>query len=169
MAFRNITRKKEVIEIHTCDHVQSKWLCDLSWKMQTVINQGLRAPDTHFCPHIKLICRWMRGVVLQNADSKHTFMCKKEGLPDIEDVENEINYCSVHYATHFVYALEIISRKHPNENIRRVAWRYYNGIVAELWHFNVEEHGQLDTRLADVDKPKKTPECPINDNYVRGM
>ena len=75
---KNIFKKKETIEIYGCDHVQHKWLSELSWKMQTVINQGLRAPDTHFCKKIKLLCRWMRGVVLQNADKEHTFMCSKK-------------------------------------------------------------------------------------------
>ena len=168
MTMKSIFRKTETV--YGCDHVQHKWLSDLPWKMQTVVNQGLRAPDTHYCRAIKIICRWMRGVVLQNADKNHTFMCEKKTLPEIEDIENEINYCSVHFATHFVYALEIIAYKHPEDCIKRIAQKYYNKIVSELWHFNIESEFDLDTRLADVDRKPVIKECPKDeskDRYLR--
>jgi len=153
-----------------CDHVQHQWLSLLHWKMQTVVNQGLRAPDTHFCKNIKTVCRWMRSNTLQNADEHHTFMCRKADLPDIEDIENEINYCSVHFATHFVYALEIIGYKHPHAAVRDVAMNYYRGIVSELWHFNLETPKELEIRLADVGRVPKVQKCPANeqdDPYLR--
>lgn len=155
--------------IYGCDHVQHKWLSELPWKMQTVVNQGLRAPDTHYCKGLKLVCRWMRGVVLQNADTNHTFMCSKKEMPKIEDIENELNYCSVHFATHFLYALEIIGYHHPNCKEKAIAQRYYRGIVEEQWHFNVETEKELEVRLADVNRPKEVHKCPINeadDPYV---
>ena len=148
-----------------CNHVQYHWLNELSWKLQTVINQGMRAPDTHFCKGIKNVCRWIRTLVLQNADSKHTFMCVKEGLPTIEDIENELNYCSVHFATHFLYALEIIAYTHPDAGIRQTAMNYYRGVVHELWHFNLETKEQMFIRLSDVDRPVEPPKCPKNDSY----
>lgn len=153
-----------------CDHVQHDWLGRLPWKMQTVMNQGLRAPDTHFCKAIKIICRWMRGVLLQNADENHTFMCRKDKLPALEDVENEINYCSVHFATHFLYALEIISYKHPTVEVRIQAEKYYRGIASELWHFNIETEHELDLRLSDVDRKPVSKPCPVEqkDPYIRG-
>lgn len=164
---KNIFKKTETIEIHGCDHVQHKWLSDLPWKMQTVINQGLRAPDTHFCKNVKLVCRWMRGVVLQNADKDHTFMCSKKKLPKLEDIENEINYCSMHYTTHFVYSLEIIAYRHPNNEIRQIAKNYYRGIVAELLHFGLETRDEMEIRLSDVGR-EPIKECPIDDPYTRG-
>lgn len=162
---RNIN--KVVEQIHGCDHVQALWLSYLPWKMQTVVNQGLRAPDTHFCKHIKLVCRWMRSVVLQNADKNHTFMCSKKDIPSVQDIENELNYCSVHFTTHFLYSLEIIAYKHPEHEVKRIASNYYRQITAEMLHFNVESERQLNTRLADVDRKPKPDPCPINDNYIR--
>lgn len=158
------------IRVGDADYVQHRWVSTLPWKMQTVLNQGLRAPDTHFCRSIKIVCRWMRSVVLRNADKNHTFMCRKDELPLIEDLENEINYCSVHFATHFVYALEIVAGKHPDREIGRIAFNYYRGIVAELWHFNLETNKELDIRLADVDREPVIPECPVDeseDTYLR--
>lgn len=164
---RNIFKKETIIT--GCDHVQHVWLSELSWKMQTVINQGLRAPDTHFCKNIKIVCRWMRGVVLQNADEDHTFMCNKAEIPKVEDLEHEMNYCSVHFATHFLYAIEIIAYKHPDKCTRSIAKRYYEGIVEELWHLRVEDETQLDNRLADVNRKPTIKECPKNqsqDKYI---
>jgi len=167
---KNIFHKKETLEIYGCDHVQQEWLSKLSWKLQTVINQGLRAPDTHYCRAMKIVCRWMRMVVLQNADEKHTFMCKKKELPTVEDIENEINYCTVHCATHFLYALEIIGYYHSDENIKQIAMNYYRGIVQELWHFKIESYNELEIRLSDVDRKPKTKPCPTkeeNDSYLK--
>lgn len=164
---RNIFKKETIII--GCDHVQHRWLSDISWKMQTVINQGLRAPDTHFCKNIKILCRWMRNIVLQNADKNHTFMCEKNILPNVEEIEHEINYCSVHFATHFLYAMEIIAYKHPDKKIREKAYSYYESIVKHQWHFNTETEDQLDNRLADVDRSEKINKCPKNvkdDKYI---
>lgn len=150
-------------------HVQHKWLSKISWKMQTVVNQGLRAPDTHFCKSLKILCRWMRSVVLQNADKNHTFMCSKLGLPSLEELEHELNYCSVHFATHFLYALEIISYKHPESCIRDIAIQYYGGILSELWHLHIETEQELDIRLSDVDRQpiiKECPKDPKKDKYI---
>jgi hypothetical protein len=164
---RNIFKKETIIT--GCDHVQHYWLSDLSWKMQTVINQGLRAPDTHFCKNIKILCRWMRGIVLQNADKDHTFMCNKIKMPTIEELEHELNYCSVHFATHFLYCMEIIAYYHPEDSIRKTAYRYYEGIVGELWHLRIETESKLDIRLADVDREPTIKECPKDskqDKYI---
>lgn len=158
------------IRMDESEYVQRPWISVLPWKMQTVLNQGLRAPDTHYCRAIKIVCRWMRSVVLQNADKDHTFMCSKKELPVIEDIENEINYCTVHCATHFLYAIEIIAYKHPDKETRRIALNYYRGIAAELWHFNLETEKELDVRLADVDRAPIVPDCPVDesrDSYLR--
>lgn len=130
--------------------VQQPWLFHLPWKMQTVVNQGLRAPDTHYCMNIKIICRWMRAAVLRNADTNHTFMCRKEELPLWEDTQNELNYCSMHFVTHFLYALEIIGYYHSDHECQKIAFNYYKAFVQEMMHFRIELKGDLETRLADV-------------------
>lgn len=184
--FRNlIYRSKEIYDtsVDLADlgvPVQKLWLFVLPWKMQTVINQGLRAPDTHFCKDLKIVCRWMRAVVLNNADDDHAFMCRKKELPSFMDLQNELNYCSMHFATHFLYSLEIIGYKHPNQEIRDIAFGYYSNIVEGTYHFNLEKEKELDIRLSDkeevqtlkdlvetskkVDKPPKI--CPTYDPYV---
>lgn len=160
--------------------VQQLWTLELPWKMQTVMLQGLRAPDTHYCSHIKVVSRWLRSLVLNNADNEHTFMCRKKRLPTWEKLENELNYCSVHFATHFLYALEIIAYKHPDNAIRQKAYMYYDNLVSGMMHFSTESERQLDRRLSDVEnvpdlfleikqakvgEPKLCPRAPY-DNYL---
>jgi len=155
--------------------VQRPWLYYLPWKMQTVVNQGLRAPDSAFAPKIKIICRWMRSVCLSNADENHTFMCRKESLPSYEDINHELNYLTLHFVTHFLYALEIIGYKHPDEEIKQTAFNLYKNVVELHMHFMVESEQRLNTRLADVSK-KKMPDvfreaprpkiCPTKDIYI---
>lgn len=156
--------------------VQRPWLYYLPWKMQTVINQGLRAPDSIFSPKIKIVGRWMRSVCLCNADKNHTFMCKKIDLPTWEDLDNEFNYLTIHFATHFLYALEIIGYKHPDPDVRKTAKTLYEGLVNLQMHLNIEREEDLDRRLADVSKKelpdifKEAPQpkvCPTNDRYIR--
>jgi len=159
-----------------------EWVNELPWKMQTVMVQGLRAPDTHFCKNMKDICRWMRSLVFHNADKNHTFMCEKnKRLPQWSDIENEINYCSLHCATHFIYALEIIAYKYPLEKGRsNLAMYLYEGLVHHMCHFAIETEDELDVRLSDVEerpelciaicRPEPEPEpktCPSGraDNY----
>ena len=157
--------------------VQDWWTLQLTWKMQTVLIQSLRAPDTHFCKNIKNLSRWMRSIVLNNADKTHSFMCRKKKLPKWNDLENELNYCSVHFFTHFLYGLEIIGYKHPDDEIRKTAFEYYESFVHYMSHFNVEEEEQLDIRLSDMEdvptldavyekRLKNVQICPKNDPYV---
>ena len=96
-------------------------------------------------------------------------MCSKLGLPSLEELEHELNYCSVHFATHFLYGMEIIAYKHPESCIRDTAFQYYFGITSELWHMHVETVGELDIRLADVDREPIIKECPKDsrkDKYI---
>jgi hypothetical protein len=131
--------------------VQQLWTLELPWEMQTVMIQGLRAPDTHYCSHIKVVSRWLRSIVLNNADNGHTFMCRKKKLPTWDKLENELSYCSVHFTNHFLYALEIVAYRHPSEEIRQIAYRYYFNIVEGMMHFHVEAPRQLEIRLSDVE------------------
>ena len=120
-------------------------------------------------------------MVLNNADDDHSFMCRKKGMPTFSDLTNELNYCSMHFATHLLYALEIIGYKHPDQKIRGVAFGYYTNIVEGVYHFNPETEKELDVRLSDVKeaekigvvlKPLKESEkppkvCPTRDSYVQ--
>lgn len=135
------------------ESVMQDWTVKLDFKIQTVLIQSLRAPDTHYCKDIKKVCRWIRSVVLQNADEDHTFM-KLEKLPDYKSLEDELGYCSLHYVTHLLYGLQIIGYKHHDDKIKKIAYKYYINIVTDTLHLNKESEASMDKRLADKEIPK---------------
>jgi len=111
---------------------------------------------------------FVRGVVLGNADKNHTFMCRKKDVASWEDMENELNYCTLHFVSHFIYTLEIVGYKHPDAAIRKTAMNLYRGIVSEMCHLNVETEGELDIRLDDVSKTTTIEEYFGEFNLVSG-
>jgi hypothetical protein len=150
--------------------VLQDWTQQLSWKMQTVLIQSLRAPDSHFCPTVKKVSRWLRSKVLQNADTKHTFMKSANELPDNKSLEDELGYCTLHYATHLIYGLEIVAYFHDTEAIRALAFELYNDLVTDTLHLAVESKGHCEMRLSDSeeDKKKQPPHMISERPYWRG-
>jgi hypothetical protein len=158
--------------------VLQTWTSSLSWKMQTVLIQGLRAPDSHYCPEVKKVSRWLRSKVLNNADSKHTFMKSSAELPDNKTLEDELGYCTLHYVSHLLYDLEIVGYYHPDAETRSAALDLYMDLVTDTLHLNVESKKQCEERLADVDekpasskppksKPVELPKASSESKYWR--
>jgi hypothetical protein len=135
----------------SAESVQQDWTTRLSWKMQTVLLQSLRAPDTHYCPTVKKVSRWLRSHVLRNADQKHTFM-KSDALPDNKSLEDELGYCTLHYVSHLLYGLEIVGYWHEDESVRHAANHLYTKLVTETLHLQVEGQDACNVRLEDKDR-----------------
>lgn len=128
--------------------VLQDWMGRLSWKQQSVIISSLRGADTGYCPQIKKINKWMRGITQNNADISSQYM-QEEKLPILENIEKEFEFCSVHYAIHFLQGLEIIGYNHPNDEISNMAKNYYYNLVEKVLHLNPETKEQLEERLED--------------------
>jgi hypothetical protein len=128
--------------------VLQDWVGSLPLKVQSVLISAQRGPDSHYCPNIKALTKWIRRTSQQNADPSHSFMADVP-LPSLEDLEYELEYCTLHFTFHFLYGLEIIAYKHPQTIAREKAMFYYKGIVEEVLHFNIETEGQMDARLTD--------------------
>jgi hypothetical protein len=154
-------RETDFSDVHIGRPVQQDWTQQLTWKMQTVLLQSLRAPDTHFCPKVKQVARWMRSQVLNNADKKHTFMRMFGGLPTNKELEDELGYCSLHYVSHFVYGLELMAYFHPDEETRNDAFMLYKDLVTDTMHLNMETKEECVERLADVDKKPTIKQPPV--------
>lgn len=129
-------------------NVLQDWMNELTWKMQSVILSGMRGPDSDHCPGIKEITRWIRRICQNDADPGHSYMKSQGDLPSLQDIEKEFEFCSIHFATHFLYALEIIGYKHPDVEPSNIALDYYKGLVRGM-HFNVEFEEEMDKRLDD--------------------
>jgi hypothetical protein len=127
--------------------VLQEWMGKLPWKQQSVILSSLRGPDTNRPINVKKITRWLRGITQNNADPSTDYMKKLE-LPNLNDLKEELEFCTVHYFCHLLHTFEIIGEMHPDKEIRIIAKNYYIGLVDAL-HLNPETKEQLDERLED--------------------
>ena len=48
--------------------VLQPWVERLPLRMQSTLLLGLRGPDTHACPNVKKISRWLRGLTFRPAN-----------------------------------------------------------------------------------------------------
>ncbi len=132
----------------TNDPVLLDWVQRLSWRQQRTLLSGLRGPDTHHAPKLKIVVRWLRTVTQNNADWTTDYM-RQEVLPSFKEVEKELEFTSVHYFAHLSKALEIIGYKHPDPDIAGYAFDLYTLMSEELLHLHIETEAELDTRLKD--------------------
>ena len=130
--------------------VLQEWVGALSWKQQSIVLSSLRGPDNLSLPNLKLVSRWIRGVVQRNADSSSKYM-NSISFPNISGLREEVEFCSVHYLGHLLQGLEVIGYNHPDQLISREALGCYSGIVERVLHLNVESKSQLETRLRDIE------------------
>lgn len=127
--------------------VLQDWMGELSWKQQSVLLTSLRGPDTSRPVNVKKVAKWLRKITQNDADPSTEFM-NSTNLPTSEELNKELEYCTIHYVCHLMHSLEIIGYNHPNEPIRKIASDYYFGLVRAL-HLNPETKVQLNTRLED--------------------
>lgn len=130
------------------ENVLLDWTRELSWKQQSVLLSSLRGPDSHYCPNIKKITKWIRSVLQKDADPSRNYM-RQEELPSCKELKKEIEFCSIHYASHLLHALEIIGYKHHDEKVSSLARDYYRYAVCQILCLNPETEEQLDKRLED--------------------
>lgn len=127
------------------------WVSDLSWKMQTTLFCSLRGPDQGANPELKLMVRWIRSVVLKNADTKSRFM-KEVSFKSINEISEIYPSCidmlSIHFYSHLLNAFEIISQKHPDKIIKRTARHTYMDLCQYL-HLVPESLASMEARLSD--------------------
>ena len=127
--------------------VLQDWMVNLPWKQQSVILSSLRGPDTSRPINVKKITRWLRSTTQYDADSSTDYMKKLE-LPTPDELNEALEYCTIHYVCHLMHSLEIIGYNHPDESTRKIASNYYLGLVKAL-HLNPETKEQLNKRLED--------------------
>ncbi|MCK5321175.1 hypothetical protein KAJ38_01230 [Candidatus Pacearchaeota archaeon] len=126
------------------------WMCELSWKQQSAVLSSLRGPDNSYSPNFKRINKWMRRITQNDADASSSYM-KDEGLPSIEELKRDIEFCNVHYLSHLLQGLEIVGYNYPDSRVAEAAIKCYEGLVHRVLHLNPETKEQLEYRLRDLD------------------
>ena len=127
--------------------VLQEWMGSLPWKQQSVVLSSLRGPDNARPGSVKIINRWLRGITQNNADPSTDYM-KDLPHPSLEELHRDLEYCSMHYYSHLMHAMEIIGYHHPLKEVSDVGMRYY-AAMTDFLHLNLETMAQLDLRLRD--------------------
>ena len=142
------------LELVKRQRVIQKWVDVLGLKQQTVLILGLRGPDQGTSKELKPLIRWLRSLVLLNADPAKNFM-KDIEFVEIKKMEKDnpgvIDMLPVHYLQHLIVAIEVVAFKHPHLPTKAKAYQIY----CELAHrFNMlpESEKEFDNRLIDFEK-----------------
>lgn len=133
--------------------VLQDWVVDLPIRMQSTLILGLRGPDTHACPNIKSITRWLRSLAFKpgNPDNVREFMGEQPfRILEKSAVAKELEFCTQHYYSHLLHALEVVGYTHSNSEISYHAFLLFED-MCKLFHLPVESRGDFDYRLRQID------------------
>ncbi len=122
-----------------------EWVLGMSFKKQTVLMECIRAPDNYISPRFKQITTFIRAGVLKNADTTTDFM-KDAELPDYAGIEREFERLPLHMAHHILMTLEVMAYGHPDQEIRKMCWQFYEDSVHSQ-HLNIETKEEYEKRL----------------------
>lgn len=137
--------------------VLQPWLELVPLRMQSTLVLSLRGPDTHACPNIKKIQRWMRGLTFKpgNPDNLLEFMTSLDDTPELREkgpLAKELEFCSQHLYSHLMHGLEVIAYMHHNFHAASKAFELFAG-MCKLMHLPVEGKSDFEERLRDREWP----------------
>jgi len=136
--------------------VLQPWLEKIPIRMQSTLILGLRGPDTHKAPNVKVITRWLRGLAFKpgNPDNMLEFMHK--GLPPIiiekGEAAKELEFCTQHFYSHLMHALEVVAYTHPVAETADWSFKLYKSMCS-LFHLPTENASQFQGRLCTREWP----------------
>lgn len=143
--------------------VLQSWLEEIPIRMQSTLLLGLRGADTHSCPNVKIIGRWLRNLSFKpgNPANMENFMAKLEEVPEtIEEksiLAKELEFCSQHFYSHLMHALEVVAYRHPLDIVNHRAFSLYFG-MCNLLHLPVELKSSFEYRLRTIEWPTGQPD-----------
>lgn len=137
--------------------VLQPWLEKIPLRMQSTLILGLRGPDTHVCPNVKKIQRWLRGLafVPGNPDNCKEFMTHIDDLPEMKEkgpLAKELEFCTQHFYSHLMHALEVVAYKGPDGHTALKAFELYHG-MCDAYHLPVEQRMNFEERLKEREWP----------------
>lgn len=136
--------------------VLQPWLEQIPLRMQSTLLLGLRGPDTHVAPNIKLIGRWLRGLAFKpgNPNNVLEFMALEppQRITEKGPTAKELEFCTQHYYSHLMHALEVVAYRHPDEETATHAFVLFVD-MCELMHLEFETREQFNDRLREMDWP----------------
>lgn len=131
--------------------VYQHWFHLMPWKMQSILSNGLRAPDIKTSA-VKKAVRWMRTQICYDADPNKPNCYMTGNTPTKESVDaaiDELEYLTCHYVHHFADAMRVVAIYHPDANTRHWAGQFHYWIAEEIFHFVQETKKQFVERHKD--------------------
>lgn len=142
--------------------VLQPWLEEIPIRMQSTLLLSLRGPDTHRCPAIKAVQRWMRGLTFKpgNPANVAEFMTGVNSVPYLEEkneLARELEFCSQHFYSHLMHGLEVIAYKYPDNDIKQIALNLFIR-MAQLLHLEHEDIWDFEERLKQIKWSELNPQ-----------
>jgi hypothetical protein len=141
-------------------------------RMQSTLLLGLRGTDTHCTPNVKKITRWLRGIAFKpgNPHSVAEFMGQiPPRIIEKGELAKELEFCTQHYYSHLMHALEVVAYMHPVQVISDHALDLFTDMCS-LMHLPTESRKDFENRLCHIDwfgEDSTQPEQP--DNFEEAM
>lgn len=143
--------------------VLQSWVERIPLKAQSLLLLSLRGPDTHACPEIKIIVKWMRGLTFKPGDPDNIeFMgARPNRIVEKGPAAKELEFCSVHYYSHLMHGLEVLGQYYPRsyEGLASedclYAWGLYCD-MCKLLHLDAEAFASFNRRLGMREWPGGT-------------
>ncbi len=123
--------------------------------MQSTLVLGLRGPDTHATPNVKKISRWLRGLTFKPgnlANVKEFMGHAPERIVEKSAVAKELEFCSQHFYSHLMHALEVVAYRHPYGETSLHAFLLFED-MCHLLHLPTETKGDFEHRLRELPWP----------------
>jgi hypothetical protein len=131
--------------------VTQDWVREMPWKMQSIMLNGLRAPDAA-TKGVKKCVRWLRTQTCNDADptKPDCYMSAPKISPElVEQAIDELEYLPCHYVHHFADAMRVVSIYHPDQETRDWAFMLHAQVAEEIFHFVPESKEQFIVRHRD--------------------
>ena len=137
--------------------VIQRWVEELPLRMQSTLLLGLRGPDTHRCPNIKILTRWLRGLTFRPGNPYNVADFMFADLPPrIEEkspIARELEFVTQHYYSHLMHSLEVVGYSHHNAEVKDYAYLLYQDLCS-LFHLPVETYTEFTFRLRQMEWPE---------------
>ena len=137
--------------------VLQDWMGEIPIRMQSTLLLSLRGPDTHRCPEIKAVQRWMRGLVFRpgNPANVAEFMTSSSNLPNLDEkgkLARELEFCTQHFYSHLMHGLQVLGYCHPSGSVKQDAIYLYDK-MCDQFHLPHESASVFSLRLGQIRWP----------------
>lgn len=156
--------------------VLQDWVVELSWKEQTGLISAIRGldlpEDSDYYKESKTITKMLRYLILNNADSKTSFMeldvvYHENDVSDVLYTISNLGSMYKHWYDHIMMAINIIVNKHDNPYVRH----YYKGVKDCLDFLMLNKDDNIDSDIVGTEDiitsdDLKTLELEDNEDIV---